>query len=456
MPIKRKLILAYTISFGLLITIFAFIIYEGIKHLQIERLDTKMKSYVMLVQDEVKDEMDDNKSLNISKITSIHAYGLKHVKLDIEKNNGTVLLKDTIFNHIKIPLKKEYRWPTLKSFVFYNRHYRYFHSSVRFSEKSGFSIAVAVSKEEIEEDLNQLLFMFILIIPTSLILTGLVAYLLSRTAFKPVSAMVKTAQNISAKNLDEKIILSNTKDEIYELGNTLNEMIKRISSAFKSQKQFIADASHEIRTPLTIMQTELELAQKKVSNDEVRSSIEIALNEIDNLSSLTDSLLLLANLDALKSPFTPEIIRVDELVLDCIQSLNLTALQKNIQLNPSIDEPIEIPADRDKLKRVFINLLDNAIKYSFEKSVVEVEILKDNSNAVIKIKNSGYGIPDEEISRIFQRFYRSIDMRSKIKGSGLGLAIVKEIISMHKGKISVESIQNKETVFSVILPINKS
>jgi|YelNatPaOPRAMG01_1025707.scaffolds.fasta_scaffold02670_7 signal transduction histidine kinase len=453
MPIKRKLILAYTVSFGLLISVFAFIIYEGIKHVQIERLDTRIKSYAMLLQDEIKDELTDG-YLDQYNIRDIPKNGLKKISLEIIQNDGKVLLKDSIFNHVNISPKTELNKSTRKSFEFEGNHYRYFQTSKNDDQKYGFTLAIIVSKDEEVEDLNELLFMFILIIPTSLILTGIIAYLLSKTAFKPVTEMVKTAQNISAKNLDEKINLPNTKDEIYELGFTLNEMIKRISGALKSQKQFIANASHEIRTPLTIMQTELELAHNKIADDELRNSVDIVLNEIDTLSKLTDSLLLLANIDSLKYPFNPEIVRLDELILECIQSLNKIAEQKNIRLNPLLDEPIELFGDKEKLKRIFINLLDNAIKYSFEKSVVGVEVLKVDNNVEIKIKNNGHGIPENEIPKIFQRFYRSSEVRSKVKGSGLGLSIVKELVLMHGGSIKVDSVLNKETIFSVILPQN--
>jgi len=453
MPIKRKLILAYTVSFGLLISVFAFIIYEGIKHVQIERLDTRIKSYAMLLQDEIKDELTDG-YLDQYNIRDIPKNGLKKISLEIIQNDGKVLLKDSIFNHVNISPKTELNKSTRKSFEFEGNHYRYFQTSKNDDQKYGFTLAIIVSKDEEVEDLNELLFMFILIIPTSLILTGIIAHLLSKTAFKPVTEMVKTAQNISAKNLDEKINLPNTKDEIYELGFTLNEMIKRISGALKSQKQFIANASHEIRTPLTIMQTELELAHNKIADDELRNSVDIVLNEIDTLSKLTDSLLLLANIDSLKYPFNPEIVRLDELILECIQSLNKIAEQKNIRLNPLLDEPIELFGDKEKLKRIFINLLDNAIKYSFEKSVVGVEVLKIDNNVEIKIKNNGHGIPENEIPKIFQRFYRSSEVRSKVKGSGLGLSIVKELVLMHGGSIKVDSVLNKETIFSVILPQN--
>jgi signal transduction histidine kinase len=453
MPIKRKLILAYTVSFGLLISVFAFIIYEGIKHVQIERLDTRIKSYAMLLQDEIKDELTDG-YLDQYNIRDIPKNGLKKISLEIIQNDGKVLLKDSIFNHVNISPKTELNKSTRKSFEFEGNHYRYFQTSKNDDQKYGFTLAIIVSKDEEVEDLNELLFMFILIIPTSLILTGIIAHLLSKTAFKPVTEMVKTAQNISAKNLDEKINLPNTKDEIYELGFTLNEMIKRISGALKSQKQFIANASHEIRTPLTIMQTELELAHNKIADDELRNSVDIVLNEIDTLSKLTDSLLLLANIDSLKYPFNPEIVRLDELILECIQSLNKIAEQKNIRLNPLLDEPIELFGDKEKLKRIFINLLDNAIKYSFEKSVVGVEVLKVDNNVEIKIKNNGHGIPENEIPKIFQRFYRSSEVRSKVKGSGLGLSIVKELVLMHGGSIKVDSVLNKETIFSVILPQN--
>jgi two-component system phosphate regulon sensor histidine kinase PhoR len=146
-------------------------------------------------------------------------------------------------------------------------------------------------------------------------------------------------------------------------------------------------------------------------------------------------------------------IRLDELLTDCVQSINHTALKKNVRINLSINDAIEIKADKEKLKSVFFNLIDNAIKYSNTGAEVSVTLNKiENEKAVVTVEDKGEGISPEELPHIFKRFYRSNEIRAEINGSGLGLTIAKEIIEMHHGTITVESMLGKGTIFKVIFP----
>ena len=452
MPIKLKIVLAYTVSFAILLTAFSFFIYGRVKKAYMDRIDQKIKTYQILLESKINEQFEDNE-INAKELMRIPPKGLDKSKLQIILGADKILVKNDFFNKVKLPISHNPERPVKKTIEYKGEPYRYYHSSLNSSIKKKYTFEIAASTAEIFEDLNELIYLFIITIPLALIITGLIAYLISKAAFKPVTNMVMTAKNITANNLDERLELPDANDEVHELGRTLNEMMERISAAFKSQKQFIADASHEIKTPLTVIQTELELSEKKIDDPEVKSSIDVSLTEIDGLSRLTDSLLMLAKIDSSKIPLNTEIIRLDELILDCIQLLNKTALKRNIQLNPVIDEPLEIKGDREKLKRIFINLLDNAIKYSYGKSIIEVEMNKKNTDAEVKIINSGPGISAGEMGNIFKRFYRSNEIRSKVTGSGLGLSIVKEFIDMHNGQIIVTSEPNMKTVFKVILPV---
>ena len=233
-------------------------------------------------------------------------------------------------------------------------------------------------------------------------------------------------------------------------------MIERIDNAFKSQKRFVANASHEIKTPLTVIQTELEILEKKMNDADTQESIKNALSEIENLTKLTNSLLTIVKLDASQSKLNLSNFRIDELLADCIQTLNKAAMNRDIQINLFIDDPVEINADKEKLRSVFLNLIDNAIKYSLFNSEIKIRTNKSDDKISISIENSGHGIPQSDIPYIFNRFYRSNEIRAEINGSGLGLAIAKEIVELHRGKISVESKVNDKTNFTVILPENIS
>jgi len=295
-------------------------------------------------------------------------------------------------------------------------------------------------------------------IPLTLLLTALSAALITRVAFRPMSAMVETTRRITAANLSERLSLPRAKDEVRHLGETLNDMIERIDGAFRSQKQFIADASHEIRTPLTIICNELEFALRKTGDPALQESIRTSLEEVDRLARLTDQLLLLARIDADQLVLRPDTFRLDELLLECVQRISSVAHAKRVTLNAEIDNPIEIHADREKLKSVILNLLENAVKYSNPDSTVcaSVRVPGDSTSTVLlAVRDQGPGIPAHELTHIFRRFYRADTARSENEGSGLGLAIVERLVMLHNGRVGVTSEPGKGTTFTVEMPLTR-
>ena len=457
--IKSKIILAYTVVFGVVLVIFAAIIYHSIKETYFLKLNTNLKSYSISLRTKIEDEFEDLDSLDTKKLTAVKSKGLAGERFQLFDKKGKIIISDSVLSKIPVPDFNKYR---NKSFE-YERHridhqkYHILWSNFETADDSVFILEAAASVNDVFEDLNRLLYLFFIIIPVGMIITGFAAYFISRAAFKPITQMAETAQNISGENLDERLDLPKAKDEVRALGRTLNGMIERIDSAFKSQKRFVANASHEIKTPLTVIQTELEILEKKTKDAESAESIKNALSEIENLTRLTNSLLTIAKLDASQTKLDKNITRIDELLADCAQVMNQAALKKNIRINLSIEEAVEIYADREKLKSVFLNLIDNAIKYSFHNSSVKIKLKKNLNNKVhIEIIDNGQGISSTEIPFIFNRFYRSNETRAEISGSGLGLAIAKEIVELHKGEIKVQSKPGMQTIFSVILPLNIS
>jgi len=171
------------------------------------------------------------------------------------------------------------------------------------------------------------------------------------------------------------------------------------------------------------------------------------------MSRLTNSLLTLSKLDAMQMRLDRQLIRLDELLVECIQSMSAAAAKENIQLSLHISEAIETLADREKLKSIFVNLIDNAIKYSHANSSISIKVERADDVAAIRIEDDGIGVAAEELTNIFKRFYRSREVRARVRGSGLGLAIAQEFVAMHNGKIFITSEQGKGTSITVHLPI---
>lgn len=452
--IKQKLIFAYTLVFGIVLVIFAFIIYQSIKQNEIERIDSSIKSYSVVLQSEIEEQVSDEKNINLDELKQVKAEGLQDVKLALYDTHGNNLLSDSI-------AVDEDKWKSaIRNSDFTGtvitpsgENYRSYWSGVECNGRIEYALRIMASLKGVDNSLSRLLVIMCIIIPFALLITGLAAWLISKAAFKPVIRMSQTAREITAKSLDKRLELPSAKDEIFYLGNTLNEMISRLDSSFRSHRQFISDASHEIRTPLTILQTELELLQNNLNDSADKDSIRTALLEIESLSKLTTSLLTLAKLDSSQHSLNLEEIRLDELLIESIQFMKKAAGEKNISLELHLTEPVQICADKDKLKSVFINLMDNAVKYSLDNSAVRIIMEQASGNVIIKFVNFGILIRPSEINNIFERFYRSSEVQSKIKGNGLGLTIAREFVELHKGAVSAESSEKSGTIFTVELPV---
>lgn len=235
--------------------------------------------------------------------------------------------------------------------------------------------------------------------------------------------------------------------------------LKPIKEMVDDQNRFISDASHELRTPLTslITETEVSLREKHPNLKSAVATLKDNLEELQDLKKLSDNLLELSNFQQINGSLILETISLSEVIKKTIDKMKPVAKQKNIQINFSNDSNIKVKGNPDKLTELIIILLDNAIKYSPEKSIVEISVKKQKANALIQVIDHGIGIDQDDLGNIFDRFYRSDRSRQKNKqeGYGLGLAIAKKIAETHKGTIEVTSKINEGSAFSISLPLIK-
>jgi signal transduction histidine kinase len=324
---------------------------------------------------------------------------------------------------------------------------------VQLEDDTGFIVQIAASRDEVEEESRRLGLLLLALVPAALLISGGAALVIIRAGFRPITTMVESAGRITAANLDQRIALPETRDEIRLLADTLNAMIARIGDSFRSQRQFIADASHEIRTPLTIIRTELEFGERSGDAEEMREIIGIAIGEVDQLASLAGSLLLLVRLDSPHNPLAMQPARLDEIVMRAVNRMSAIAGRKGITLAPHIAEAIEIRGDGEKLERAIINLLDNAIKYSHGGGSVTVSLAREGARGRIAVEDSGIGVSPGELPHIFERFHRAGSTRATGEGHGLGLAIVGRIVELHGGSVTARSVEGEGTTIVIELPI---
>ncbi|NTW70875.1 MAG: cell wall metabolism sensor histidine kinase WalK [Eubacteriaceae bacterium] len=242
---------------------------------------------------------------------------------------------------------------------------------------------------------------------------------------------------------------------IFISSHLAKKSLEPVRKSYESQKEFIADASHELRTPLTIIKTTAELLSMKENetigeNEKWLNNIQ---SETENMSRLIQSLLTLAQADNNQIPVKTEPVNLSELIKDLCGKFELVAREKEIAFDSIISENVQVIGDKDKLNQLLVILLDNAMKYTPEKGTITATLMHTSDKAVITVKDSGMGVKDEDKKRIFERFYRVDKARSREQGgAGLGLSIANWIVREHKGKIWVESEENKGSSFIVELP----
>lgn len=320
---------------------------------------------------------------------------------------------------------------------------------------SKFTVESGSPSRAIEVVLHGLLVTFAIYMPLIVLVALGSGYWLMRRSLQPVDEITRQAEGITSTNLNERLPVINTGDELERLSVALNRMIERLDAAFQHVNRFSADASHELRTPLTILQLELEgIAQSQRLNPQLSDQIGSALEETQRMSHIVESLLAISRLNAGEA--TMEIARLDlgQLACSTSEQMRLLAEEKSIRLTNTVASDVYVEGDRSHLQQVVVNLVANAIKYTQEGGAVDLRVFRQSNVAVLEVSDNGAGIPGFALPHVFERFYRADKARSRESGgAGLGLAIVKAICTAHGAELSVTSHEGKGSIFRVELPL---
>lgn len=318
-----------------------------------------------------------------------------------------------------------------------------------------FVIRVARLSESATNQLDQFLSLMYLGIPLIIIIASIFGYFLARKALAPISSIVNKAKSITAEQLSERLPVENKDDELGELAITFNKTFERLENSFNQTKQFTANASHELRTPLAAIRTMGEVSLRKdVSVSSYQETISNILEETTRLQSLCETLLLLSRADSGTIHLKREQILISTLIKDVVNIIEILAEEKEQKIEIKISDECDGYVDPHFFRQVLMNLLDNAIKYGPIGDTIVVELTKNSKGFKIGVKDHGEGIPKEHQDKIFDRFYRIKESRSResnVSGAGLGLSICLWIISAHDGKLELVS-DNSGTKFVISIP----
>jgi heavy metal sensor kinase len=311
-------------------------------------------------------------------------------------------------------------------------------------------VQVAQDLGNVTDTLDRLLVTLLLASPLLVALAGLGGYFLAARALSPIDSMTRTTKRISAENLSARLNFPNTDDEVGRLAATFDDMLARLDDSFHRERQFTADASHELRTPLAAMQAILSvIRQERRTSEDYEQALDDLAEETNRLRALTEDLLQLARGDLRKSAVR-ETIDLSALLLNVSDSLRPLAEAKGLRLDCTIPEGITLTGDSDGLIRLFVNLLDNAIKFTEKGGITMAASQENNGKLQVTVVDTGCGIAAEHLPHIFNRFYR-VDRARTGGGIGLGLAIALEITRSHGGTIDVSSEQDHGTMIVVTL-----
>lgn len=315
-------------------------------------------------------------------------------------------------------------------------------------------VVLMVPLRDQESDLAALTHAMLLSIPVGLVATGGLAYLLARRALAPVDRLRETVERVTADRLHERLPVPNPGDELGRLAGTVNAMIDRLERSFVEVKRFTADASHELRTPLTALRTEAEVALAgDPTRDELRGILESTLEECGRMTRLTEQLLALARDESGVVPHPPEPVDLSALAADVADTLRPLADAKGVKLTFEAPAGLVVAGDPVRLRQLVVNLIDNAVKYTPPGGTVQVGTAEAGGAVRLTVADTGEGIPEEHLPRVFDRFYRVDKARSREQGgTGLGLSIVRSIATAHGGTVSLASGEGVGTTAAVTLP----
>ncbi len=328
-----------------------------------------------------------------------------------------------------------------------------------------YTLVVLRSLHDQEDLLEGASYALLIAVPLALLLASIGGYFLARKSLAPVVRMSATAARIGAANLHERLPVANERDELGRLARVINALLARLDTSFEQQRRFMADASHELRTPIAIMRSEAEVAlsEPESSDRKLRESIAIFKDETTRLTRIVEDLFMLARADAGQYQLTPKEFYLDEVAGEVARAVRTLAAEKGLTLQLDAHKEMPFRGDENLLRRLLLNLVDNAIKYTPKGGAVTVSCKSEGTRYIITVSDTGPGIPAEAQPHIFERFYRADSARSRAEddsadltsGAGLGLSIARWVAEAHEGTLELNT-SEAGSVFQLVLPASRS
>jgi two-component system, OmpR family, heavy metal sensor histidine kinase CusS len=456
LSIGARLTAWYSLMLALSLGLFGAFAYFAMSHSIRATVDSELRHRLQAAFDIIRDDMPQGLRAVQDEFGELVDSEGPGARLRVSYRGGSLIYSSP---GIRDGIQPRHPWSVSRPFGAWiaGHRFRLLRQTVRIGNVD-YDIEVGASTEQFRRTLERFRELLYALAPAFLILAALGGLLLSRRALAPVDQITHAARSIGAQDLSHRLQVPRTGDELERLAGTLNEMLARLEAAFQRITQFTADASHELRTPVSVMRTNAEIALRKPRTEsEYREALSRILDESEKVSRMIEQLLLLARADSASGLLPMTRNDLVAAVEDACREARVLAEAKHLDFHESLPASrIWVQGDFASLERLFMILLDNAVKYTASGGQIEVRLGTDDGFAVADIRDTGAGIAPEDTARVFDRFYRADRARSRESGgTGLGLAIGKWIAEAHRGEIRVDSVLGKGSTFQVRIPLSR-
>ncbi|MGE4382971.1 MAG: ATP-binding protein [Arcobacter sp.] len=448
LSIKKKLLIHSFLIQTIILLIFSFSLYKALEISTTDKLEATLKVIIL----DVTDDLLENKQISQTLLNEEKEYKFEplYIRILDNKTHEKIIQTENFPNNIEHDDK--YLNNLKEDIVTFEKQNNYLVSRIKidFHGEKVVIIEVVTTKEILTSTLENLLYILSFILPIILIFAVIGGNFIIYKSFLPIENILDELKQINANDLSARLKTTNTKDEIYQLINEVNNLLSRLEKSFERISQFSSDASHELKTPLTIIKGEIEVAlRKERSVNEYKETLTTSLNEICVIEQTINDLLFLAKNEKDLIIDKQEEFYLDELTDESINELKNFAKLHKVEVTLEVKDSLELLGFPNLLKIAIKNALKNAIQFSNENSKVIIKIFKKDDFLNISIQDFGIGIAKEEQNKIFEKFYRTDKSRNKNSGgTGLGMSILKKIIDIHKAEINIKSIENQGTTIS--------
>ncbi len=429
---SARLTLLFASISGILLAVFAASLYVWVEQGLAATLERELGLQFALFQERFTAESGGTGEELLGELRSF--LGTSAAAAEIRRKDGTVLYRSPGFSE-QLP----------------GYHYR--RGRLRAVSGETFDADFAIPDTAHREQLRQLRLYYGLFCVPGLGISALIGYFLARRALRPVEEIRRQAERITRMNLSERVPLPSSSDEIHDLARTFNEMLDRLEAAVDDLRNLAADAAHELRTPLANLRAEIDTAVQEPHSPEEHEQVLMSVaDEVARMTRIVSDLFTLARMDLRQHALEKRRIDLRPLLEEARETWSAAAERRRIQiLLEGAEAPIQ--GDPSAVARIFMNLVENAVKYNKEGGRVTLSLRRDPDSVRVSVADTGIGIEPEHLPKLFRRFYRTDKARSReTGGAGLGLAIAKSFTEALGGRIQVESAPDVGTTFTLVFP----